>query len=138
MSASRNLLSVFREFPKELFRVNDGFQVKLRAWTPQRRVYDIYVENGLVIPKALNESTYIGRLVSVSLLSNHTDYPLPSAPNGASMRPNSPYQQSLVSGRFRGNNVIVYSIPKGNKGHNKNHRALLCMARRPIVHIAGC
>lgn len=73
MSASRNLISVFREFPKELFRVNDGFQVKLRAWTPQRRVYDIHVENGLVLPKALNGSTYIGSLVSVSLLSSHMD-----------------------------------------------------------------
>ncbi|KAF5120365.1 hypothetical protein E5D57_013719 [Metarhizium anisopliae] len=35
------------------------------------------------------------------------------APNGASMRPNSPYQQSLVSWRFRGSDMIVYSVPKG-------------------------
>ena len=29
------------------------------------------------------------------------------------MRPNSRYQQSLVTWRFRGDNVIVFSIPKG-------------------------
>ncbi|EEY22221.1 conserved hypothetical protein [Verticillium alfalfae VaMs.102] len=32
------------------------------------------------------------------------------APNGASMRPNSPYQQSLVSWRFHGSDTIVYSV----------------------------
>ncbi|KAK8931643.1 hypothetical protein VCV18_000168 [Metarhizium anisopliae] len=37
------------------------------------------------------------------------------APNGASMRPNSPYQQSLVSWRFRGSDMIVYSVPKGTR-----------------------
>ncbi|KAK4236566.1 hypothetical protein C8A03DRAFT_16804, partial [Achaetomium macrosporum] len=37
------------------------------------------------------------------------------APNGASMRPNSPYQQSLVSWRFRGDDVVVYSVAAGTK-----------------------
>ncbi|KPM39121.1 hypothetical protein AK830_g7444 [Neonectria ditissima] len=68
--------------------------VKLRAWSPKRRTYDIVVENGVVRPKALEPSSYI-------------------APNGAFMRPNSPDQQSLVSGRFRGNDTIVYSVAEG-------------------------
>ncbi|RSM03313.1 hypothetical protein CEP52_007461 [Fusarium oligoseptatum] len=93
MSVS-NLISVFRKFPKELFRVNNGPQVKLRVLQPKRHVYDIVTENGLALPKALDPSSYI-------------------APNGASMRPNSPYQQSLVSWRFRGNDTIVYSVPEG-------------------------
>lgn len=29
------------------------------------------------------------------------------------MRPNSPYQQSLVSRRFRGDDVVIYAVPKG-------------------------
>ena len=63
-----NLISVFREFPKELFRVNNGLQVRLRAWTPQRRIYDIFVVNGVVQPKALDQETYRGQLPWVSLL----------------------------------------------------------------------
>ncbi|RNJ56495.1 hypothetical protein D7B24_007215 [Verticillium nonalfalfae] len=86
-----SLVSVFKRFPKELFRVNNGSAVKVRAWSPKRRTYDIVVENGVVRPKALEPSSYV-------------------APNGASMRPNSPYQQSLVSWRFRGNDTIVYSV----------------------------
>ncbi|KAG7115895.1 hypothetical protein HYQ46_007330 [Verticillium longisporum] len=89
-----SLVSVFKRFPKELFRVNNGYAVKVRAWSPSRRTYDIVVENGVVQPKALEPSNYI-------------------APNGASMRPNSPYQQSLVSWRFRGNDTIVYSVAEG-------------------------
>ncbi|KPM45860.1 hypothetical protein AK830_g590 [Neonectria ditissima] len=83
-----------REAPKELFRVNSGYQVKVRAWTPQRHVYDIVTQNGLVEPKALDPLNY-------------------AAPNGASMRPNSPYQQSLVSWRFRSNDIVIYGVPKG-------------------------
>ncbi|KAK1766563.1 hypothetical protein QBC33DRAFT_104855 [Phialemonium atrogriseum] len=88
-----NLIAVFRKMPKELFRVNNGRQVKLRTWTPKRHVYDIFVKNGRVEPKALDPSTY-------------------AAPNGASMRPNSPYQQSLVNWRFRGDDMVVYSVPE--------------------------
>ncbi|KAI8721662.1 hypothetical protein NCS52_00308300 [Fusarium sp. LHS14.1] len=89
-----NLISVFGKFPKELFRVNNGPQIKLRVLRPNRHIYDIVPENGLALPKALNPSSYI-------------------APNGASLRPNSQYQQSLVSWRFRGNDTIVYSVPEG-------------------------
>ncbi|KAI1078583.1 hypothetical protein F5B20DRAFT_547651 [Whalleya microplaca] len=91
------LIATFRRFPKELFRVNDGRQIKLRVWSPQRReVYDIFAENGRVEPKALNHATYV-------------------APNGASMRPNSPYQQALVSWRFKSQNMVVFGVPEGTE-----------------------
>ncbi|KAK0701837.1 hypothetical protein B0T26DRAFT_625976, partial [Lasiosphaeria miniovina] len=35
------------------------------------------------------------------------------APNGASMRPNSPYQYILVSRLARRSNVVVYVVPAG-------------------------
>jgi hypothetical protein len=35
-----------------------------------------------------------------------------TGPNGASMRPNSEFQRRLVS-RFKGKDVIVYSVPPG-------------------------
>ncbi|KAI0185347.1 hypothetical protein EV127DRAFT_397169 [Xylaria flabelliformis] len=92
--SSPGLIKVFRSFPKELFRVNNGRQVKLRVQQPGRHLYDILAKNGQVEPKALHPSTYI-------------------APNGASMRPNSPYQQSLVLTRFRGTDVIVFAVAKG-------------------------
>ncbi|TRX89863.1 hypothetical protein FHL15_009296 [Xylaria flabelliformis] len=92
--SSLGMIKVFRSFPRELFRVNNGRQVKLRVQQPGRHLYDILAKNGQVEPKALHPSTYI-------------------APNGASMRPNSPYQQSLVSTRFRGTDVIVFAVAKG-------------------------
>ncbi|KAK9438136.1 uncharacterized protein VB005_09143 [Metarhizium brunneum] len=95
MQAS-NLIAVFKQFPKQLFRVNNGRPINLRVWSPRRHSYDIFAENGLVKPKALDPLSY-------------------AAPNGASMRPNSPYQQSLVSWRFRGSDMIVYSVPKGTR-----------------------
>ncbi|KAI1351129.1 hypothetical protein F5Y01DRAFT_134339 [Xylaria sp. FL0043] len=94
--SSPRLLGVFRSFPKELFRVNNGRHIKVRVKQPNRHVYDILAENGQVEPKALNPQTYV-------------------APNGASLRPNSPYQQALVSSRFRGPDVIVYGIAKGTQ-----------------------
>ncbi|KAI1307407.1 hypothetical protein F5Y03DRAFT_119108 [Xylaria venustula] len=95
MSTPR-LLGVFRVFPKELFRVNNGREVKIRIQQPGRQTYDIVARDGRVEPKALNPQTYV-------------------APNGASMRPNSPYQQSLVSSRFRGSDVIIYAVAKGTQ-----------------------
>ena len=108
------LIAVFKRFPKEIFRVNNGRKVELRTWTPRRRVYDISPTNGLVQPKATKPMSYEGesskeRLVRPRVLRAN----LILAPNGASMRPNSPYQQSLVSWRFRGDDVIVYAVPEG-------------------------
>ncbi|KAI0467839.1 hypothetical protein F4859DRAFT_517707 [Xylaria cf. heliscus] len=93
---SAGLITVFKRFPKELFRVNNGRHVKVRVQQPGRHVYDILAQNDQVEPKALNPQVYVG-------------------PNGASMRPNSPYQQLLVSSRFRGPDVVVYAIAKGTQ-----------------------
>ncbi|KAI0416977.1 hypothetical protein F5X98DRAFT_375358 [Xylaria grammica] len=90
------LVTVFRSFPKQLFRVNNGRYVTLRVHRPNRVAYDIVAQNGQVEPKALNLQTYV-------------------APNGASMRPNSPYQQLLVSSSFRGPEVIIYAIAQGTQ-----------------------
>lgn len=60
MSGHR-LLGVFRTFPKELFRVNNGPAIQLRVWTPTRRSYDIFTRDELVDPKALNPQTYSGQ-----------------------------------------------------------------------------
>ncbi|KAM0664869.1 hypothetical protein ACQRIT_000503 [Beauveria bassiana] len=87
-------IRVFRALPKELFRVNNGVAVKLRPSSPQRHSFDIHVSGGLVQAKALYPETY-------------------KAPNGASLRPNSPYQQLLVKKLFKGDDVRIYSIPKG-------------------------
>lgn len=62
MMSSSNLIAVFKQFPKELFRVNNGPQIKLRTWRSQRHVYDIILaSNGTVEPKALNKLTYVGK-----------------------------------------------------------------------------
>lgn len=39
------------------------------------------------------------------------------APNGASLRPISPYQQHLVSRLCKGLSVVVYSVPAGKQLH---------------------
>lgn len=54
------LRGVFTKFPKELFRANNGRSVKVRPWSPQRSSYDIFIEKGLVLPKALNPISYAG------------------------------------------------------------------------------
>jgi hypothetical protein len=58
-------ITVFRRFPKELFRVNNGPTVRVRPRTPNRHVYDIITSsNGFVEPKARNPLTYIGKFIS--------------------------------------------------------------------------
>ncbi|MCJ1340505.1 hypothetical protein MMC09_005801 [Bachmanniomyces sp. S44760] len=80
--------------PKELFRVNNGRLIKLREWTVNcEGSFDLRTEAGKVKPKALSPTSY-------------------SAPNGASMRPNSDFQQRLVSG-FKGAKVVVYAVAAG-------------------------
>lgn len=112
--AATGLISVFETFPKELFRVNNGRYVKIRAQQPGRYIYDIISQNGRVEPKALNPETYIGLDSPKAACQRSLAEPCLIAPNGASLRPNSPYQQSLVSTRFRGPEVVVYGIAKGS------------------------
>jgi hypothetical protein len=59
----RNLIHVYNKFPKELFRVNSGSAVKLRVYKPRHPYFDFVPEGGLVVPKALNPSTYQGQSV---------------------------------------------------------------------------
>jgi hypothetical protein len=59
----RNLIHVYNKFPKELFRVNSGSAVKLRVHRPGHPYFDFVPEGGLVVPKALNPSTYQGQSV---------------------------------------------------------------------------
>lgn len=59
MQAS-NLIAVFKRCPKQLFRVNNGRPINLRVWSPRRHSYDIFAENGLVKPKALEPLSYAG------------------------------------------------------------------------------
>lgn len=56
-----NSITIFRAFPKEIFRVNNGPHVQLRPWAPQRQVYDIFTNDGMVYTKALNTQTYKGK-----------------------------------------------------------------------------
>jgi hypothetical protein len=53
------LINIFKIFPKELFRVNNGLNIKVRPQEPGRRIYDIIAQNGQVEPKALDPQTYI-------------------------------------------------------------------------------
>lgn len=55
-----NLIGVFKSFPKEIFRVNNGPHVHLRQLSPNRRIYDISVRHGMVEAKALQPHSYKG------------------------------------------------------------------------------
>ncbi|RWQ93080.1 hypothetical protein C8Q69DRAFT_81169 [Paecilomyces variotii] len=96
MSINRFIQS-FTQVPKELFRLNTGATVRLRAQpgpVRPKRSFDLLTTAGKVQPKALNPATY-------------------EWPNGASMRPNSEIQQNLVR-TFRGSSIYVYAIPAGS------------------------
>lgn len=91
-------INSYRILPKELFRINNGLLVRLRPWDSLRkpRRFDIYLtDESIALPKALDRASY-------------------KAPNGASMRPNSPYQHYLMNG-FEGNNVLVYAVQEGTR-----------------------
>ncbi|KAJ5238276.1 hypothetical protein N7468_002895 [Penicillium chermesinum] len=96
MSTNRFIQS-FTHVPKELFRLNTGAAVRLRAQPgpvrPQRS-FDLLTAAGKVQPKALDPASY-------------------EWPNGASMRPNSAGQQNLVR-TFRGSTIYVYAVPAGS------------------------
>ncbi|PLB47327.1 hypothetical protein P170DRAFT_511951 [Aspergillus steynii IBT 23096] len=91
-----NFVKSYTTIPKELFRINNGPVVRLRAYPGPRRppgLFDLLTYAGKVKPKALSPTTY-------------------KAPNGASMRPNTPKTQRLVS-TLRGTSACIYSIPAG-------------------------
>ncbi|RDW70459.1 uncharacterized protein DSM5745_07970 [Aspergillus mulundensis] len=91
-------IRVFTTFPKEMFRVNNGTSIRLRGYPgPLRpaRSFDLLTIAGKVLPKALDPKTY-------------------AAPNGASMRPNTPRQQELVQ-NFSGTSICIYVVPAGTQ-----------------------
>ncbi|KAK5936497.1 hypothetical protein PMZ80_011264 [Knufia obscura] len=89
-------INKFTTVPKELFRLNNGPAISLRDRTIKKLgSYDVLTEAGKVKAKAANPQTY-------------------AAPNGASLRPNTPTQQKLVKD-FKGASIVVYAIPEGTK-----------------------
>jgi hypothetical protein len=105
-------INSYRILPKELFRINNGPLVRLRPWDTVRkpRRFDIYLtDEGIALPKALDRASYKGK-PNKSCLGFMFNYSV--APNGASMRPNSPYQHYLMN-VFEGNNVLVYAVQEG-------------------------
>ncbi|MCJ1249704.1 hypothetical protein MMC30_006930 [Trapelia coarctata] len=88
----------FTVIPKELFRTNNGTSIVLRdrAMKPTGS-YDLLTEAGKVKPKALDPATYAD-----------------TTPNGASMRPNTRTQNSLVK-TFHGSNIVIFAIPQGTQ-----------------------
>ncbi|OCK92041.1 uncharacterized protein K441DRAFT_688601 [Cenococcum geophilum 1.58] len=89
------MVLVFRTVPLRLFRVNNGPITKLRAFDarPSRRSFDLLTIKGRAVPRALMPETY-------------------KAPNGASMRPNTPILHELVR-NFRGRQVRITQIEQG-------------------------
>ncbi|KAL8921734.1 MAG: hypothetical protein Q9172_003851 [Xanthocarpia lactea] len=89
-------INVFKTLAKELFRVNNGPSIRLRASPNKPKgAYDLLTEGGKVKPKALDPNSY-------------------AAPNGASMRPNTAAQKRLVT-IFNRSTAVVYSLPAGTK-----------------------
>lgn len=63
------LLNVFKTIPKELFRVNKGRTVTLRAFPVKPKgKFDLITVNGMVMPKALDPRTYTGSVTFCLLL----------------------------------------------------------------------
>lgn len=52
------LITVFRAFPKDIFRANKGPQIQLREYFQGLRVYDIHVTDGRVMPLAPDCKTF--------------------------------------------------------------------------------
>ncbi|KAJ5562671.1 hypothetical protein N7535_002883 [Penicillium sp. DV-2018c] len=90
----------FTQVPKELFRVNTGPVIRLRAYPGPARpdgVFDLLTTAGKAQPKALNPASY-------------------EFPNGASMRPNTAGQQRLIRlvRTSSGSTIYVYAVPAGS------------------------
>lgn len=95
--AARPLLGRYDHIYKDLFRVNATSKVILRDLAQQTKLgrssYDV----------VLNASD---SLVHPSVGSNF------QGPNGASLRPNSPFMQEIIRG-FKGKSVTIYMLQEG-------------------------
>ncbi|EQL02243.1 hypothetical protein OCS_02046 [Ophiocordyceps sinensis CO18] len=58
---SSKLMKLFRTFPKDIFRVNNGPHVQLREYVEGLRVYDIHVTHGMVKPLAPHAQVFEGQ-----------------------------------------------------------------------------
>ena len=90
------LLGRYNHIYKDLFRVNATSKVILRDFEAQKKLgrssYDLVIkEDGLVHPS--NSDNFEG-------------------PNGASVRPNSPFMQEIIRG-FKGKGVSIYLLKEG-------------------------
>lgn len=55
------LIKTFTSFPKEIFRLNNGANVRLRdRLEKETGIYDLTTVAGFVKPKALSPESYIG------------------------------------------------------------------------------
>ncbi|KAK2760228.1 hypothetical protein FQN54_002295 [Arachnomyces sp. PD_36] len=89
-------IQAFNSTPKEIFRINSGRLIRLRAHpgpVKPQGVFDLLTRDGKVHPSILNAQDY--------------DFP-----NGASMRPNSRRQQHLVR-KLDSSSGCVYAVPRG-------------------------
>ncbi len=61
------MINTFKILPKELFRVNNGPSISLRALpTKPQGSYDLLTEAGKVKPKALDPKSYAGEILIVN------------------------------------------------------------------------
>lgn len=56
-----HLIDVFKTLPRELFRVNNGYAIKLRPWAQHKTQFDVHLVNGFVKAKAHDPKTYRGK-----------------------------------------------------------------------------
>ncbi|OXV11237.1 hypothetical protein Egran_01002 [Elaphomyces granulatus] len=94
--SNNKFIRSFTRIPNELFRLNTGTIIRLRAYpgpTRPKRRFDLLTMGGKVRPLALNPATY-------------------EWPNGASMRPNSPGLHYVIR-TIREPSTCIYAIPAG-------------------------
>lgn len=62
MARPMSIAGVYRRFPKELFRLNNGPQIRLREYKSRRGgSYDVLAnESGKIEQRALNPESYAG------------------------------------------------------------------------------
>lgn len=111
----------FTQAPKQLFRVNTGAAIRLRAHAgPARppRSFDLLTTAGKVKPKALNPAFYECKLFFGPNISNSHHILIHPVPNGASMRPNTAAQHKIVRASrgptYNGYPIYVYVVPEGS------------------------
>ncbi|KAI2026587.1 hypothetical protein LOZ12_006611 [Ophidiomyces ophidiicola] len=97
-------IQAFATVPRELFRLNNGPAVRLRARpgpTRPQGVFDLLTHNGMDDGAA--QGIVAGDIPAIA-----------TAPNGASLRPNTPRQRELVEDAW-GDAACVYAIPAGTR-----------------------